>query len=674
MLPPAVLVRRTRETNPSTSSEVIESIADFKYKKPDHKKVIEFLAKMEFTNLVKRLSKKNNLSNFDIPKSEMDTEKHYKIVYNIKDLKLIINKAINNGVCSIAFFDEELENSSNIVSSFALSYEPGSAVYIPIIFGENKNPHKSNITLSDMRDCLNDILVNSATLKIFYDIKTSMKIFPNISINSYDDLMIMSYSVGTGKSLNSVNDLAKKDLDYNLPESKEIIGTGRDKKNISEIDINAIKEYSCANVDAMLQVYNKLRNDLILKQSYSTHQIIDKPMIRILSIIEQQGVLLDTNVLKKTSLDFNSRLGALEKKIYKEAGREFNIGSPKQLGEIFFDEMGFDGGKKSKSGSWSTSADILEDLVQQDVLIAKLVLDWRQLSKLINTYSDKLPSLVNPNTKRIHTNYLLAGTSTGRLSSNDPNLQNIPIRTEDGRKIRQAFVAPKNSKLISADYSQIELRLLAHIANVPKLNEAFKNRLDIHTMTASQVFSIAESKISSDLRRRAKAINFGIIYGISPYGLAKQLNISNSEAKTYIEKYFNQFPGIKEYMKTQVDFCKKNDYVLTPFGRKIYLYNINDKNKIRQSFAERQAINAPLQGGAADIIKLAMKKISHEKILNSKNCKLLLQVHDELIFEVNDSEVQKSKKLIRDSMENVINLNVPLLVDIGTGQNWNDAH
>ena len=472
----------------------------------------------------------------------------------------------------------------------------------------------------------------------------------------------------------NLNEIMKFHLDNVQYNPEEVLGSGKQKKHVSDIEVNIIKDFSCSVADSIMQLQRLLKIELVMSRSFNIHHNIDKPMIKILDEVENNGVLINTEILKKISAQFNSRLKLLEEKIFNEAGREFNIGSPKQLGEVLFDEMGIDGGKKSKAGSWGTGADVLELLNQQGIKIAKLVLDWRQLAKLINTYSEKLPLLVDSNTKRIHTTYLIASTSTGRLSSNEPNLQNIPIRTEDGRKIREAFIAPKNFILLSADYSQIELRLLAHMADVPQLSKAFDNNLDIHSATASQVFDVSNNKVSSDLRRRAKAINFGIIYGISAFGLAKQLNISNTEAKEYISNYFKQFPGIRDYMSSQIDFCKHNGYVMTPFGRRIYISNINNKNNTIKSFAERQAINAPLQGGAADIIKMAMVEISKNKQASAKDLVLLLQVHDELVFEVIESRLEFFSKKIKDIMEQVVNLRVPLVVDIGTGKNWSEAH
>ncbi|MBL42879.1 MAG: DNA polymerase I [Rhodospirillaceae bacterium] len=642
----------------------------FKYALPDYKQVIEFLKEMEFNSLVNRIARDNEY--IEQPNSDHIVEREYHVCEDLLQIKKYFDLSEKNGICSIVFFNEQLIIGKENIIGMSLCYELGHSVYLPIISDSNEN----GFTLEQIIDSLRSILESPSVLKVFYDVKQFLKIINDyqIRLKSYDDVLLMSYNSGTGKYNHNLNEIINKFLKNNITKPEEIIGTGKSKKNIDEIDLKKLRDFTCAIADSILELHNILKIELVMNKSYVVHQQVDKPLIEILNIIENNGFLIDTGILNKISKNFHSRLKVLEKDIYKEAGRNFNIGSPKQLGEILFDEMGIEGGKKSKAGSWGTGADILELLDQNGIKIAKLVLDWRQLAKLINTYSEKLPLLVNSKTKRIHTTYTMSGTNTGRLSSNEPNLQNIPIRTEDGKKIREAFVAPKNFKLVSADYSQIELRLLAHMADVPKLNKAFKENLDIHSATASQVFGVKEKEVSSDLRRKAKAINFGIIYGISAFGLSKQLNISNTEAKEYIAKYFKQFPGIKDYMKSQVNYCRKYGHVVTPFGRRVYLSSINDKNNIKKSFAERQAINAPLQGGSADIIKLAMIALFDNEDTIAQNFKLLLQVHDELIFEVLESKVEESKIKIKKVMEKVVNLKVPLLVDIGVGDNWSEAH
>ncbi|MAR78903.1 MAG: DNA polymerase I [Rhodospirillaceae bacterium] len=643
-----------------------------KYTPPEYTKVIEFLKEMEFTSLVNRLTRKSDNNELNNYVSDTNYEKNYQVCLSAADIEKYQDLAIRNGICSIIIFDDQLTFGKENISGLSMCYELGKCVFFPI----NGRSEKEGIGLKKLITSFAKLFECNATVKIFYNVKQVLKIVKEygILLSSYDDVMLMSYNSGTGKYNHNLSEIMKAHLESAYYKPEEILGSGKLKKNINEIDIEVLRNFSCSISDSIMQLQNLLKIELVMSRSYNIHHNIDKPMINILDKVENKGVLINTEILKQISIQFHSRLELLEEKIFKESGREFNIGSPKQLGEVLFDEMGIEGGKKSKGGSWSTGAEILDLLSQQGIKIAELVLDWRQLAKLINTYSEKLPLLVDSNTKRIHTTYLIASTSTGRLSSNDPNLQNIPIRTEDGRKIREAFIAPENFILLSADYSQIELRLLAHMADVPQLSQAFEDNLDIHSATASQVFGVSNEEVSSDLRRRAKAINFGIIYGISPFGLAKQLNISNNEAKEYISNYFKQFPGIQDYMSSQIDFCKINGYVTTSFGRRIYISNINNKNNTIKSFAERQAINAPLQGGAADIIKMAMIEISKEIETSNNKLALLLQVHDELVFEALESEVEVFAKKIKKTMEEVINLRVPLVVDIGTGKNWSEAH
>ena len=647
-------------------------IQKLKYTPPDYTKVIEFLKEMEFTSLVNRLTRKPDSISLSNSIETSTYEKNYQVSFKPEHIEKYQNLAMRNGICSIMIFDNQLAFGKENIIGLSICYELGKCVYFPI----NEESKKQGMSIKKLITSFAKLFECASTLKIFYDVKQILKVINEykILLNSYDDILLMSYNSGTGRYNHNLNEIMKFHLDNVQYKPEEVLGSGKQKKHVSDIEVNIIKDFSCSAADSIMQLQRLLKIELVMSRSFNIHHNIDKPMIKILDEVENNGVLINTGILKKISAQFNSRLKLLEEKIFNEAGREFNIGSPKQLGEVLFDEMGIDGGKKSKAGSWGTGADVLELLNQQGIKIAKLVLDWRQLAKLINTYSEKLPLLVDSNTKRIHTTYLIASTSTGRLSSNEPNLQNIPIRTEDGRKIREAFIAPKNFILLSADYSQIELRLLAHMADVPQLSKAFDNNLDIHSATASQVFDVSNNKVSSDLRRRAKAINFGIIYGISPFGLAKQLNISNTEAKEYISNYFKQFPGIRDYMSSQIDFCRHNGYVVTPFGRRIYISNINNKNNTIKSFAERQAINAPLQGGAADIIKMAMVEISKNKEASTKDLALLLQVHDELVFEVTENRLEFFSKKIKETMEQVVNLRVPLVVDIGTGKNWNEAH
>ena len=427
-------------------------------------------------------------------------------------------------------------------------------------------------------------------------------------------------------------------------------------------------------------MYKVFSKNIKLEKLLNIYEIFEKPLIKILALMEIYGVKVDQRFLQILSTKFEKKINNLEKEIYKVAKKQFKIGSTKQLGEVMYNEMKISSLKKTKKGSFATSAQVLEDLAFKGHKLPKLVLDWRQVTKLKNTYSDSLQEHINPNTKRVHTSFLLAATSTGRLASSDPNLQNIPIKSDDGKEIRKTFVAEKNNKLISADYNQIEMRILADLADVKELKKAFQNREDIHSLTASQVFNLDIRKVDSDMRRKAKAINFGIIYGISQYGLAKQIGVSNSEAEDFLTAYFLKFPEIKSYMDSTIKFCRKSGYVSNIFGRRTHITGINDKNFNIRNFQERAAINAPIQGSASEIMRIAMIRLNNKlKEIKELRCKMLLQIHDELIFEVNKDDVKKYSKVIQDEMSSVKDsdlhsFSIPLLVDVNVGDNWGDLH
>ena len=461
---------------------------------------------------------------------------------------------------------------------------------------------------------------------------------------------------------------------------KDLVGTGKKQINFSDVDVNLAKDYASEDADITLRLYKIFLKTLKSEKLLNIYEIFEKPLIKILALMEINGIRLDKTSLKKLSTKFNDKIMKIENKIYKISKKKFNIGSTKQLGEIMYNDLKISSLKRTKKGSFATNAIVLEDLAFKGHELPKLVLDWRQLSKLKNTYSDALPEHLNPKTNRVHTSFLLAATSTGRLASSDPNLQNIPIKTDDGRDIRKAFISEKNKKLISADYNQIEMRILADLADVKELKKAFLNNEDIHTLTASQVFGMDIKKINSEMRRKAKAINFGIIYGISQYGLAKQINVSNVEAKEFLESYFLKFPEIKDYMKTTINFCRKSGYVSNIFGRKTHVIGINDKNFNVRNFQERAAINAPIQGSASEIMRLAMIRLNKEIGFSKKNSlKMLLQIHDELIFESDERDIKKASKLIKDTMSSVKDselhsFSIPLLVDLNIGNNWGELH
>jgi DNA polymerase-1 len=433
-------------------------------------------------------------------------------------------------------------------------------------------------------------------------------------------------------------------------------------------------EYAVQQVDLTLQLWTQFKQRLASEHMVTMYETIERPLIPVLLGMEQSGIKIDATALRRLSSEFEKRMGELEREIHKIAGREFNVGSPKQLGEILFDEQNLPGGRRSKTGAWSTDASVLEELAVQGHPLPVKILEHRQISKLKSTYTDALVRELDAKTGRVHTSYMMTGAATGRLASTEPNLQNIPVRTEEGRKIREAFIAEAGHKLMSADYSQIELRLLAHVADLATLKEAFARGDDIHAITASEMFGVPVKGMDPQVRRRAKAINFGIIYGISAFGLANQLGIGQAEAREYIAKYFLRYPGIRDYMETTKAYARKNGYVKTPFGRKIHLKHINDKNQGMRAFSERAAINAPLQGGAADIIKRAMIKVPGALKAAKLKAQMLLQVHDELLFEVPDKEIDKAKDVARKVMESAATLSVPLVVETGVGANWAAAH
>ena len=492
--------------------------------------------------------------------------------------------------------------------------------------------------------------------------------------------MLMSYVLDAGKNRHNMDTLSEIHLGHNPIKFKDLVGSGKKQLNFSEVDVDKAKDYAAEDADITLRLYKKFQKSLKLEKMVNIYEIFEKPMIKILAFMEIEGIKIDNNFLKTLSLKFKKKIEKIEKEVFKISKKEFNIGSPKQLGEILYNELKIADLKKTKKGSFATSATVLEDLAFKGHKFPKLVLDWRQVSKLKNTYSDSLPEHINPKTNRVHTSFLLAATNTGRLASSDPNLQNIPIKSDDGKDIRKAFVSQKDHLLISADYNQIEMRILADLADVKELKRAFKNNIDIHSLTASQIFNIDIKKVNQDQRRKAKAINFGIIYGISQYGLAKQINVSNFEAEEFLNAYFAKFPEIKVYMDQTIKFCRKSGYVNNIFGRKSHFININDKNYNIRNFQERAAINAPIQGSASEIMRLAMIRL--DKRMNEENCKkskMLLQIHDELIFETHKDEVKKLSKIIINEMSSVSNsdqhsFTIPLTVDLNVGDNWGALH
>ena len=571
----------------------------------------------------------------------------------------------------------------------SLSIEPGSGAYIPLRhvgskaqgtldLDANSTDAPPQIPVAEAIAILKPVLEDSSILKIGHNIKFDMHILgrEGINVHPVDDTMVMCYVLEASPQVrHGMDDAVERHLSHKTITFAEVCGTGKNQITFDKVPLDKATAYAAEDADVTRRLYAKLRPRIVADKLVTVHETMDRPLIPVLREMERKGILVDPGVLNGLSKDFAKRMADLEIQIHELAGGSFNIASPKQLGEILFERMSLPGGKKSaKTGAYGTDAEVLEELAAQGHDLPARVLDWRQLSKLKSTYTDALAKVINPTTKRVHTCFAQTIASTGRLSSVDPNLQNIPIRTEDGRKIRQAFVAPKGRTLLSADYSQIELRLVAHVADVKRLKLAFKNGEDIHAATASEMFNVPVEGMDPMVRRSAKAINFGIIYGISGFGLARQLGIPRGEAQTYIDAYFAKFPEIRTYMEITKASARREGFVTTLFGRKIFTPGINDKNPNMRGFAERAAINAPIQGGAADIIKRAMIRLPQALRNAGLETDMLLQVHDELVFEVPDGELDSAKPVIKRIMEEAAHLEVPLTVDVGTGHNWAEAH
>ena len=525
------------------------------------------------------------------------------------------------------------------------------------------------------------LLADPSVLKIGHDIKFAMHVLGRggLSIAPIDDTLLLSYVVDGVKHGHGLDELAELHLAGKLPNAEDLTGTGKARISFAEVAPERAMPHAAARADAVLKLHRVLKPALVREHLVSVYETIERPLVAVLHAMEARGIVADRDELRRLSNDFALRLQELEQKIYKSAGRPFNIGSPQQLGTILFDELalqlpGGDKPKKTKTGAYATGAEVLDELAATGHALPQLVLDWRELAKLKSTYTDALVEEIDPRTGRVHTTYAMAVASTGRLSSNDPNLQNIPVRTDEGRKIRRAFVAADKMTLVSFDYSQIELRLLAHVADIAALKQAFADGIDIHALTASQVFGIPVKGMDPMVRRRAKAINFGIIYGISGFGLARQLGIPQGEARAYIDAYFKRYPGIRDYMERTKAFAREHGFVTTIFGRRCHLPDIRSKVPAMRAFSERAAINAPIQGGAADIIKRAMVRIPDALAEAKLDGQMLLQVHDELLFELPPAQRAKTEEVVKAVMEGAAKLSVPLVVDVGHGHSWAEAH
>ena len=658
---------------------------EFKLKEIDKDKLYKFLREMEFNRLLSSAISAYGEPSFSSSKEEVKTEEKqnpinknkYHLITKPEEINNWIKEAEEVGEVAVDTETSSLDPHQADLIGISLSSKIGKACYIPLGHKSDKCIDK-NLVLGKLKPLLED----SSVKKIGQNIKFDFIVLFNqgIELNSMEDTMLMSYALDAGKNRHNMDTLSEIHLDHKPIAFKDLVGSGKKEINFSDVDIDKAKDYAAEDADITFRLYKKFKKNLKTEKMTNIYEVFEKPMIKILAFMEIEGIKIDSKFLKVLSSKFQKKIQKIQSDVFKISKKEFNIASPKQLGEIIYNDLKIANLKKTKKGSFATSASVLEDLAFKGHKFPQLVLDWRQLSKLKNTYSETLPEHINPKTKRVHTSFLLAATSTGRLASSDPNLQNIPIKSEDGKDIRKAFIAEKDHSLISADYNQIEMRILADLADVKELKKAFKNNEDIHSLTASQIFNVDIKKVNQDQRRKAKAINFGIIYGISQYGLAKQINVSNFEAEEFLNSYFAKFPEIKDYMDKTIKFCRKSGYVNNIFGRRSHFISINDKNYNIRNFQERAAINAPIQGSASEIMRLAMirlsKRLSEKKFQKTK---MLLQIHDELIFETPKDDAKRISKIIIEEMTGVADsdqhsFSIPLTVDMNIGDNWGALH
>jgi len=672
-----------------------DTIDAFVVTEPEVAALLAFLDEQGFKSLGAKVRSHavaaDNASVSAVPLASAETA--YELVQTTEALERWIADAFDDGIVAVDTETTSLNGMRAELVGVSMSLAAGVACYIPLghavpaaqatldfgVGGKSSDEKPKQITQIAMKmalKALKRLLESPYVLKVGHNIKYDMKVLARygIAVAPVDDTMMLSYVLEGGLHGHSLDELAELHLAHDTIKFKDVAGSGKAQVTFDQVPLETAVNYAAEDADITGRLYRLLKPRLASERMVTVYETLERPLIPVLKAMERTGIRVDAGVLKALSVDFTQRLAVLECDIHGLAGREFNVGSPKQLGEVLFDEMGMEGGKKGKTGAYVTDADVLDDLAAQGHDLPARVLEWRQLAKLKSTYTDALVHEINPDTGRVHTSYAQAVAATGRLSSSDPNLQNIPVRTEEGRKIRRAFVPEKGWRLLSADYSQIELRLLAHVAGIEVLEEAFREGLDIHAMTASQVFGVPVEGMNPMVRRQAKAINFGIIYGISAFGLARQLNIPRSEAGKYIEAYFERYPGIRDYMERTKTEARARGFVTTLFGRKCHVRGINEKNPARRNFAERAAINAPLQGGAADIIKRAMVRLPSALKAASLQARMLLQVHDELIFEVPKVDADATQAVVKEVMESAAHLRVPLVVDTGLGENWDEAH
>ena len=676
-----------------TDAPVEQGIADLALHPPDPEVLLGFLRSQGFRSMVARAEAEfgaefgveGGSSTAAAQAAAAPGEAEYSLVQDEAALAAWIEAARAAGTVAVDTETTSLDTMRAHLVGVSLSIEPGRACYIPLAHVapgggpdllDGDRPAPTQIALDTALAALKPLFEDPGVLKVGHNIKYDQEVLARygIGLTPFDDTMILSYVLDGGAHGHGLDELALLHLDHRNIKFSEVAGSGKNQVGFAEVGLEAALDYAAEDAEIALRLHLVFKQRLVEEHMVTVYETLERALVPVLFAMERTGIKVDAAALHELSRDFDKRGGALAEQIHALAGHGFNIASPKQLGEILFDEMALAGGKKTKTGAYATGADVLEGLAAQGHDLPARVLDWRQLAKLKSTYTDALAEAINPETGRVHTSYGQAIASTGRLSSNDPNLQNIPVRTEDGRKIRQAFVADDGFVLLSADYSQIELRLLAHVADITPLKDAFRDGIDIHAKTAGEVFGVAVEGMDPTVRNRAKAINFGIIYGISGFGLARQLGIPQGEAQSYIKAYFERYPGIKDYMEDTKAFARNHGYVQTIFGRKCHTPGINDKNPARRNFSERAAINAPLQGAAADIIKRAMIRLPGALARAGLGARMLLQVHDELLFEVPEAELDTTAAEVRKVMERAAHLSVPLIVETGHGRNWAEAH
>jgi DNA polymerase-1 len=700
---------------------VQEQWQSFTVREPDPKQLFQFMDAMELRTLTKRVrehfarekgaeivatyaagaiaSPEATPTSGGLPEeaNKPFLREKYEIVRDIETLeKVWIAGAKKLGAVGIDVEADGFDAARANLVGVSLALGPNVACYVPLAHrapdaragelfaSESDAPAASadmgkQIPMAQAIGALKSLFEDASVLKVGLNIKFDVAMFARqgVALAPIDDPMLISYTLYGGLNDHSKAELVNQHLEHALTPLSDVAGKGKSAQSFDLITIDRAAAFSAEYADAALRLSRKLKPRLAQDKLLTVYETLERPLPSVLSAMEREGVKVDTQMLSRLSGDFAQRMLQYEEEAYGLAGKQFNIGSPKQLGEILFDELKLPGGSKTKTGAWSTDATILETLAEQHDLPNK-VLEWRQISKLRSTYTEALGQAVNPQTQRVHTTYALAASTTGRLASNDPNLQNIPIRTEEGRRIREAFIAEKGNVLVSADYSQIELRLLAHVANIPQLKQAFADGIDIHARTASEMFGVPVEGMPKEIRNNAKAINFGIIYGISAFGLARNLGIEREEASAYIKRYFERFPGIRDYMEETKAFARANGYVRTLFGRRIWIAGIKSKNVQERNFGERQAINAPLQGAAADIIRRAMIRLPDALSDAGLKARMLLQVHDELVFEAPKAEADAlcalAKRVMEAAPEPVVQLSIPLTVEAKSGATWGAAH